>query len=382
MKPLGSLCCAVLLAASAAVARDVAFTKIVVDKTFRAEGVATGDVNHDGKKDIITGDVWYAAPDWKVHEIRPVRQYKAKGGYSQCFQNFAADVNADGWIDSIVVIWPGKKCVWYENPQNKPGHWKERLVCPSACGETALFTPLLADGKPVLAVGVQPEGLIAWFSIPKDIEAKWDRHAISKPKSHSTARYTHGYGIGDLNGDGRNDFLCIQGWWEQPEDPSKAPWPFHPVKLGPACADMIVYDFDGDGDNDVATSSAHNYGMWWFEQVKTDKGIEFKQHQFFKKYSQTHALILADMNGDGIQDLVTGKRHYAHQGRDPGGEDPAGVWWFEVRRPEKGKVEFILHEVDNDSGIGTQFEVSDFNGDGKPDIITSNKNGVFVFVQK
>jgi len=173
-----------------------------------------------------------------------------------------------------------------------------------------------------------------------------------------------------------------KGWWEAPADRTQAPWTFHPAKLGPDCADIIVHDFDGDGDNDVATSSAHKYGMWWFEHVKTDKGIEFRQHEFFKKYSQTHALILADMNGDGIKDLVTGKRHYAHQGHDPGGKDPAMLFWFELRRPAKGKVEFILHEIDNDSGIGTQFEVRDINGDKKLDIITSNKRGVYVFVQQ
>ena len=110
--------------------------------------------------------------------------------------------------------------------------------------------------------------------------------------------------------------------------------------------------------------------------------ILFVRKEIFKKYSQPHALILADMNGDGIQDLVTGKRHYAHGGRDPGGEDPAMVYWFEVRRPAKGKVDFILHEVDNDSGVGTQFEVSDFDGNGKLDIITSNKKGVRLFLQQ
>jgi len=269
--------------------------------------------------------------------------------------------------------------VWRENPQNKPGHWKEHVIWPSACGETPLFADLLGTGKPVPVFGIQPEGEIAWFSIPKDPTAKWVKHAISKPKSHSTARYTHGYGIGDVNGDGRNDFLCTKGWWEAPEDRTKGPWVFHSVNLGQDCADMIVYDVDADGDADVITSSAHRYGIWWHEQTEPGK---FQTREIFKKYSQAHAMVLADMNRDGIPDLVTGKRHYAHGGKDPGGKDPAMVYWFEVRRPAKGEVEFILHEVDNDSGIGTQFEVSDINGDGKLDIITSNKKGVYIFVQE
>jgi len=87
------------------------------------------------------------------------------------------------------------------------------------------------------------------------------------------------------------------------------------------------------------------------------------------------------MNGDGLKDLVTGKRYFAHQGKDPGGHEPAVLYWFELRRPKKGQVEYIPHKIDDDSGVGTQFEVVDMNKDGKWDIVTSNKKGVHVFLQ-
>ncbi len=369
--------CALPLAA----AGEVRFKKTVVDKTFRSEGVAIGDVNHDGKTDILAGDVWYAAPDWKMHEIRKVGTYNPKG-YSQCFQNFSFDVNADGWIDSIIVTWPGKECFWYENPKNKPGHWKQRLVAKSAANETSLFADLLGTGRKVLICGVQPQGVMAWFSIPKNLDAPWDMHVVSGPKAPGTQQYSHGLGTGDVNGDGRADIIITDGWWEAPEDRTQSPWTFHPVKLGPQCVNMYAYDLDDDGDNDIISSSAHNYGMWWHEQVKGEKGIEFRQHEFFKAFSQAHALHLVDINGDGLKDLVTGKRYFAHGGNDPGGKEPAVLYWFELKRPAKGKFQFIPHKIDDDSGVGTQFEVADFNGDGKPDIITSNKKGVYVFLQQ
>ncbi len=373
----------VMLSSVPASAEGVRFKKIIVDKTFRSEGVAVGDINHDGKMDIFAGDVWYAAPDWKMHEIRTVGQYDGSKSYSQCFANFAQDINGDGWVDSIIIGYPGEPCLWYENPKNLPrrSHWKQRTVVKSACNETPLFVDLLGNGRPVLLFAVRPEGLMAWFSVPKDLTGLWDMHIIAGPDAPGTKRYGHGLGAGDVNGDGRNDVLVKEGWWQAPIDRTKSNWKFHPAKLGPDCANILVYDVDGDGDSDIITSSAHNYGIWWFEQLSGATGPQFKQHLIFKEFSQPHAIILIDINGDGVKDLVTGKRYFAHQGNDPGGREPAVLYWFELRRPKKGKVKFIPHKIDDNSGVGTQFEVTDINGDGRPDIVTSNKKGVHVFLQ-
>jgi hypothetical protein len=42
----------------------------------------------------------------------------------------------------------------------------------------------------------------------------------------------------------------------------------------------------------------------------------------------------------------------------------------------------IPHEIDNDSGVGTQVSAGDVNKDGKIDVIVGNKKGVFVFLQE
>ena len=125
-------------------------------------------------------------------------------------------------------------------------------------------------------------------------------------------------------------------------------------------------------------SSAHTFGVWWFENLGASDNTEFKYHLIDESFSQTHALEFADINGDGHKDLVTGKRFYAHNGRDPGGKDTVVMYWIEVKRQKGSPPKFIPHEIveGRGTGTGTQFLVKDVNGDGYLDIVLSNKKGV------
>ena len=391
---------------SGAIAADenkspISWKKTVVDKKFRSEGVAIADVNKDGKMDILAGDIWYEAPDWKMHEIRKVGDYgDGLASYSECMISWADDINGDGWPDQIVIGFPGKPAYWYENPKGQEGHWKEHVIWPSACNETPQYVDLFKNGKRVLVMAWQPPGKenmgqMAWFAPGKDPTQLWEMHPISVPSEPGkevpgTQRYSHGLGVGDVNGDGRLDVICTGGWWEQPAgEPggvsprSNEPWKFHPAKLGEACADMFAYDVDGDGHPDIISSSAHKFGIWWHQQRPSNGGDPaFLTHDLFKdKFSESHALHCVDINGDGLKDLVTGKRWWSHGRNEPGSSQPAVLYWFEAKRGKDGMTQFIPHLIDSDSGIGTQFVVDDINGDKLPDIVVANKKGVFIFEQ-
>jgi hypothetical protein len=358
----------------------VKFTKIVLDTAFRSEAAAPGDVNNDGMMDVMAGEVWYEAPEWKMHEVQVPGKYNYKAGYSETFGQFAFDANRDGWVDVVISNMQNRPIRWFENPKNAEGHWKEHIGFRNTANETIVAGDLLGDGQVVPVFGVRPEGYMAWFDINVNVGESWKMYVIDGPEAPASKKYSHGLGLGDMNGDNRMDVICTAGWWEAPIDPTSSPWVMHKADLGPDCADMLVYDVDGDGDSDVITSSAHKYGIWWHENIDGN-ATEFKRHLIYDKVSQTHAMRLADINGDGIMDFVTGKRYYAHNGKDPGAEEPAVIFWFEIRR-KAGKPEFIYHEIDGNSGIGTLFEVADMNRDSKPDIVVANKKGVFVFEQE
>jgi hypothetical protein len=373
----------------------ITWKKTVLDKAFRSEGVAVADVNRDGKMDILNGEAWYEAPDWKRHEIRKPGNYgDGSGGYSVSFGCWADDINGDGWPDLMVVGFPGAPCHWFENPRGSEGHWKQHEIWHSACNETPHYVDLFANGKRVLVMGWQPrgkdgQGSMSWFTPGEDPTQPWKEHAISEPglpgkPAPGSFRFDHGLGVGDVNGDGRLDVIVTGGWWEQPARVENKPWTFHPATLGPACADMYAVDVDGDGKADILASSAHNYGIWaHLQRPGKDGHPSFLRKDLFPKlFSQSHAMHFVDINGDGLKDLVTGKRWWAHGPRgDADPMAPAVVYWFEAKKSSDGMISFTPHEIDNDSGIGTQFAVADVNGDKLLDVVTSNKKGTFLFEQ-
>ena len=376
-------------------AEEIQFKRTQIDPRFRSEGVAVGDFNHDGKQDIATGFVWYEAPSWKMHVItndHPTGRGKVVGkpyyfdpkGYSNCFACFAEDLNGDGWDDVIVVDFPGTPTWWFENPKDSTKEWTRRELMAVTNNESPQMADVDGDGKNDLIAAFSPdpkmtdgpEKQMAYMTRTADANQSWKINAISAKGAAGCNRYSHGLGIGDVNKDGKQDIVCEAGWWEQPASLTGGEWTFHAVPFGSA-AQMFVYDFDGDGDHDVLSSSPHAFGIWWHEQG-SDGG--WTKHEIDMSFSQTHGVCFVDMNGDGLMDFVTGKRWWAHGGRDPGGDQPAVFYWYELQR-EDGKPSWKRHKFDDDSGPGTQFQVADVNGDGRPDVVSSNKKGVYYFEQ-
>jgi hypothetical protein len=377
------------------------FKKITVTKDFWSEGAHYGDFNHDGKMDIVAGPFWYEGPNFmKRHEFNAPaeKMYDGEKGYSDYFLTFVYDFNNDGWADILVYSWPGKETAWYENPKNRAGHWLRHIIFDVTDNESPQLVDMNGDGKPELLC--HSGGQLGFAEMDWSDPGKPAKYrAISPADAKKYFRYTHGYGAGDLNGDGKPDILERDGWWEQPKDyRTGEQWKFHKYAFAPAGmrggSQMWVYDVNGDGLNDVITAwDAHGYGLAWYEQARKGGEVDFTEHMLMNakpednkygvKFSQLHSIDMVDMDGDGIKDIVTGKRFWAHGPKadaEPGA--PAVLYWFKIARKADKSVDFIPYQIDNDSGVGTQITAADVNGDKLPDVVVSNKKGVYVFLHE
>jgi hypothetical protein len=285
---------------------------------------------------------------------------------------------------------PGTTATWFENPQGAAGFWVSHTVFDGVGNESPTFTDLTGDGMPELVF--QNNGQFGWAGPdPAHPEVPWTFHPISPSLSNSP--FTHGLGVGDVNRDGRLDVLEATGWWEQPASLAGDPlWIQHPSDFGGQGAQMYAVDVDGDGDNDIVTSlGPHGFGLVWYEQRVVGGQITFCQHlimgdtpdknKYGVVFSQLHAVVVTDVDGDGVPDIVTGKRRWAHGPTgDPDPNAPPVLYWFKTVRSPQG-VDFVPYLIDSNSGTGTQFVVTDMNGDNRPDILVSNKLGTFYMQQ-
>jgi hypothetical protein len=399
-------------ASTASPPRALTFEKHTLTTEYWSDGLNAADLNGDGHPDIISGPFWYAGPDFKNRHTfyEPVPQELEKNPTNAMF-TWIADFNGDGRPDLLVL---GRvlfhSAYWYENPgvpaaTAPDARWKKHLVAPRVFGESPLFTDVDGDGRPEL---VSISGTTAadklkqwgWYAPDRSApEQPWRFVPITEKAEFN--HYYHGEGIGDINGDGRADLVLNEGWWEQP--PASAPagtlWKKHAFTFSSdrGGAQILITDVNGDGRADVITAlNAHGFGLSWFEQIRTATGeIAFLEHKMMgtraeeKTYgvafSQPHALTLADLDGDGLPDVITGKRRWAH---GPTGDvEPMATpvnYAFLLRRDPTaaGGARFVPQLIDDASGLGTQVEAIDVNRDGTPDILTASKLGTFLFLTK
>ena len=175
------------------------FKRIAITDQFWCEGASFGDFNRDGSNDIVAGPWWWAGPDFKtkreIYEAKvtfrrrlgeqtsvEVPGYEGglgvKNTYSDNFFSFPHDFNGDGWLDVLVVGFPGKETSWFENPKGSDTRWTRHIVFDQTDNESPAFTDITGDGKPELVCitkGAYGYAAPDW----NDATKPWTWHRIS-----------------------------------------------------------------------------------------------------------------------------------------------------------------------------------------------------------
>jgi hypothetical protein len=348
---------------------DIDFAKTKLDGGAN-ETAAFADIDGDGRLDVVSGENWFRNPGPRggVWTKTRFRELNFANNYIDDFSDLPLDVNGDGRIDIVSCSWFAKKIAWWENP-GKTGAWKEHVIENQWNVEFLFLVDLNNDGK---AQELLPQfggrGPVAWYELRN---GQFVRHIVHADNMG------HGVGAGDVNKDGRADIVTPKGWLEAPADVRQTPWKLHADFAAEKHTGFLhVVDIDGDGRNDILYPHAHDYGIFWMKQGADGK---WTRNKFEDAWSQAHAGVLADLNGDGRADYITGKRFWAHD-HDPGAQEPLGIYWYEWRAAANG-VEFVRHIIDYSSraGAGMQIAVADIDGDGDLDFAVGGKSGVYLF---
>jgi len=296
----------------------------------RLERHAIGDINGDGHPDVVivenlTGDLYWfensrAPADgelWALHEI-------TTGGMPYAYDVALADLNGNGRLDVAASGWKANEIAWFENPGAPDGEWtKHPLDAEMNEARTIRTADVSGNGQPDLLATGTGANLVVWYE-NVGAGSHWHRHPIDD----SCPRPAHGHPV-DMDGDGDMDVVMAAGmgsnpsvgsvvWYENDGNPSAGCWERHPICDSlPQAFEAFAADVDGDGHVEVAATAWGEEGGLYLFRHEGDPRGPWQRQVLKSDWVRANQVVVADLNGDGRPDIVAGAERGSNEVR----------WW-------------------------------------------------------
>ncbi len=338
-------------------AGEALFVRDVVDSAGPNSpwGKAVGDVNGDGRIDLIVGGhdggglVWYENPSWRKHVIQD------RGEFSTDHE--VADIDGDGKNDVVSLM--REKIVWFRND----GHdgWTMSEIDHQRLHDVEVVD-LNNDGR--LDVVARGQSLFAnaghTLFLYYQRDNGWERHHIEIPPGE-------GLKVADIDRDGRADVVTNVSWlknpgvaggkWEQRTFASTWTWPHVFIDVG---------DINADGRVDIVMSPAEpagqKYRISWFEGPVDPHSVWIEHVVEDSVESAHHFVGVADFDKDGKVDIATATMHQ--------GLAPTEIGVYLNHGAGKGWTKKVLATSGSHN-----MRIVDIDGDGDPDLFGANWEG-------